>query len=109
IARQVLDALTRVDLLLAPTQPGPAPRITSGQAPVTSTQDAATRFFARRSYTTPFNLAATPAISLPCGFTPTGLPIGSQLAGRRFDDGTVLRAAFAYEQATAWHRRRPPE
>jgi aspartyl-tRNA(Asn)/glutamyl-tRNA(Gln) amidotransferase subunit A len=108
IARQVLDALTRADLLLAPTQPGPAPRIASGQTPVASKQDAATRFFTRRSYTTPFNLAATPAISLPCGFTAAGLPIGLQLAGRRYDDATVLRAAWAYEQATPWHQRRPP-
>jgi aspartyl-tRNA(Asn)/glutamyl-tRNA(Gln) amidotransferase subunit A len=109
IARQVLEALTRFDLLLAPTQPRPAPRIASGQAPVASTADAAARFFTRRSYTTPFNLAATPAISLPCGFTATGLPIGLQLAGRRYDDATVLRAAWAYERATEWHRRRPPE
>lgn len=109
IARQVLDALTRVDLLLAPTQPGPAPRIAAGQAPVASKQDAATRFFTRRSYTTPFNLAATPAISLPCGLSAAGLPIGLQLAGRRYDDATVLRAAWAYEQATPWHRRRPPD
>lgn len=107
IARQVLDALTHVDLLLAPTQPGPAPRIASGQAPVASKQDAGGRFFTRRSYTTPFNLAAAPAISLPCGFTRAGLPIGLQLAGRRYDEATVLRAAWAYEQATPWHRQRP--
>jgi len=108
ITRQVLDVLRHVDLLLAPTQPGPAPRIASGQAPVASKQDAMRRFFARRSYTTPFNLAATPALSLPCGFTQAGLPIGLQLAGRRYDDATVLRAAFAYEQASPWHERRPP-
>ena len=109
IARQVLDALTRVDLLLSPTQPGPAPRIASGQAVVTSKKDAAQRFFTRRSYTTPFNLAATPAISVPCGFTAAGLPLGLQIAGRRYDDATVLRAAWAYEQATPWHRHRPTD
>ena len=109
IAHQVAEALARVDLLLAPAQPGPAPRIATGQAPVASKQDAAQRYFTRRSYTTPFNLAAMPAISLPCGFTAAGLPIGLQLAGRRYDDATVLRAALAYEQSTAWHRHRPPE
>jgi aspartyl-tRNA(Asn)/glutamyl-tRNA(Gln) amidotransferase subunit A len=109
ITREILTALDRVDLLLAPTQPRPAPPIASGQTRVTSKADAAARFFTRRSYTTPFNLSATPAISLPCGFTATGLPIGLQLAGRRYDDATVLRAAWAYEQATPWHRRRPPE
>ena len=107
IAREVLGALERFDLLLAPTQPSPAPPIASGRTRVASKADAITRFFTRRSYTTPFNLSATPAISLPCGFTPAGLPIGLQLAGRRYDEATVLRAAWAYEQATAWHRRRP--
>jgi aspartyl-tRNA(Asn)/glutamyl-tRNA(Gln) amidotransferase subunit A len=107
ITRQVLDVMQHVDLLLAPTQPGPATKIASGQAPVASKEDAAKRFFTRRSYTTPFNLAAMPAISLPCGFAGNGLPIGLQLAGRRYDDATVLRAAWAYEQATPWHERKP--
>jgi aspartyl-tRNA(Asn)/glutamyl-tRNA(Gln) amidotransferase subunit A len=109
ITREVLAALQRVDLLLTPTQPRPAPPIASGRTPVTSKADAAARFFTRRSYTTPFNLAATPAISVPCGFTAGGLPIGLQLAGRRYDEATVLRAAWAYEQATSWHQRRPRE
>jgi Asp-tRNA(Asn)/Glu-tRNA(Gln) amidotransferase A subunit family amidase len=101
-----MEALSRYTLLLAPTQPGPAPRIATGQAPVTSKEEAATRFFRRRSYTTPFVLAPVPAISLPCGFASNGLPIGLQLAGRRYDEATVLRAAWAYEQSTDWHRRR---
>ncbi len=50
-----------------------------------------------------------PALSLPCGFTSDGLPIGLQLIGRRFEDASLLRAAHAYEQATPWHARRPPE
>ena len=108
ITRQVMETLARYPLLMAPTQPGPAPRIASGQAPVRSKEEAAARFFNRRSYTTPFNLAAVPAISLPCGFTAEGMPLGLQLAGRRYEDGTVLRAAWAYENATDWHRRRPP-
>jgi aspartyl-tRNA(Asn)/glutamyl-tRNA(Gln) amidotransferase subunit A len=108
ITRQVTEALGRSTLLLAPTQPGPAPRIASGQAPVTSKADAVARFFTRRAYTTPFNLAAVPAASVPCGFTADGLPLGLQIVGRRYDDGTVLRAAWAYEHATDWHRRRPP-
>ncbi len=55
-----------------------------------------------------FNLTGLPAISLPCGFTADGLPIGLQLVGAPFDEATVLRAAYAYEQASEWHRRRPP-
>jgi aspartyl-tRNA(Asn)/glutamyl-tRNA(Gln) amidotransferase subunit A len=55
----------------------------------------------------PFNLSGLPALALPCGFTSDGLPISLQLAGRPFDEVTVLRAGHAYEQATEWHTRRP--
>jgi aspartyl-tRNA(Asn)/glutamyl-tRNA(Gln) amidotransferase subunit A len=58
--------------------------------------------------TNPFNLLGTPAISVPCGFTREGLPVGLQLAGRWFDEATVLRAAHAYESVTDWQGRRPP-
>jgi aspartyl-tRNA(Asn)/glutamyl-tRNA(Gln) amidotransferase subunit A len=58
--------------------------------------------------TNPLNLLGIPAISVPCGFSPEGLPIGLQLAGRWWDEATVLRTAYAYEQATGWHTRRPP-
>ncbi|HEY7293815.1 MAG TPA: amidase family protein, partial [Dehalococcoidia bacterium] len=58
--------------------------------------------------TAPFNATHLPALSLPCGFTRAGLPIGLQIAGRPFDEATVLRAGHAYEQATDWHTRRPP-
>ncbi|HLZ70994.1 MAG TPA: amidase [Dehalococcoidia bacterium] len=57
--------------------------------------------------TIPFNVTGQPAVSLPCGFTAAGLPIGLQIAGRRWDEATVLRVAHAYEQATEWHTRRP--
>src|SRR5262249_39583677 len=105
--RQMLDALGRYDVLLAPTAPCPAPLIAALAAPLQSRQEAAQRFFARRSYTTPASLAGVPALSVPCGFTTGGLPIGLQLIGRRFEEATVLRAGHAYEQATAWHERRP--
>lgn len=59
-------------------------------------------------HTNPFNLLGTPAISVPCGFTGDGLPVGLQLAGRWYYEATVLRAAHAYESATDWHTRRPP-
>ena len=58
--------------------------------------------------TLPFNLTGQPAISVPCGFTRGGLPIGLQLVGRPFDEATLFRAAAAYESATDWHKRRPP-
>jgi aspartyl-tRNA(Asn)/glutamyl-tRNA(Gln) amidotransferase subunit A len=58
--------------------------------------------------TRPFNYTGAPAISLPCGFTTAGLPIGLQLTARWWAEGTLLRAAHAYQQVTDWHRVRPP-
>jgi aspartyl-tRNA(Asn)/glutamyl-tRNA(Gln) amidotransferase subunit A len=107
IRNQVWSALGRHDLLLAPTAPTPAPLIASTKAPLQSGDAAARRFSTRRSFTTPASLAGVPAVSLPCGFTAGGLPIGLQLIGRRFEDATVLRAAHAYERSTLWHDRRP--
>jgi aspartyl-tRNA(Asn)/glutamyl-tRNA(Gln) amidotransferase subunit A len=55
-----------------------------------------------------FNLYGIPAISIPCGFTASGLPIGLMIAGPRFSEGRVLALARAYERATDWHKRKPP-
>jgi aspartyl-tRNA(Asn)/glutamyl-tRNA(Gln) amidotransferase subunit A len=108
IRAEVLDALERFNVLLAPTAPTAAPPIAGARAPIRSRGEAARRFFNRRSYTTPASLAGVPALSLPCGFTASGLPIGLQLIGRRFDEATLLRAARAYERATDCGGRRPP-
>ena len=59
-------------------------------------------------FTIPADMAGVPGVSVPCGFTQTGLPIGLQIIGRALDEATVLRAARAYEGATDWHTRRPP-
>jgi aspartyl-tRNA(Asn)/glutamyl-tRNA(Gln) amidotransferase subunit A len=56
---------------------------------------------------TMFSLTGAPALALPCGFSASGLPLGLQIAGRPFDDATVLRIGQAYEQATPWHLRHP--
>ena len=85
--------MTRPQLLAA--------RVQAGEEEVGTTA-------ALTQYTRPYNITGFPAISLPCGFSDVGLPIGLQLAGRPFDELTVLRAAHAYEQVTDWHRRRPP-
>ena len=107
IREQMLAALGKYDLLLGPTSPHPAPAIASHTAPVTSKEEAAARFFGRRSYTTPASLAGVPAISVPCGFTAAGLPIGLQLIGRPFAESTVLSAAHAWESAAGLSTRRP--
>ena len=62
----------------------------------------------RPSFTHPFNLTGLPAISVPCGFTSDRLPVGLQIAAQPFEESAALRAAYAYEQATDWHRHRPP-
>jgi aspartyl-tRNA(Asn)/glutamyl-tRNA(Gln) amidotransferase subunit A len=104
--RQVRDLLADVDLLAGPTEPVTAPqllaaRVQAGEHTLGTTP-------ALTQYTRPYNITGTPAISIPCGFSDVGLPIGLQLAGRAFDELTVLRAAHAYEQATQWGQRRPP-
>jgi aspartyl-tRNA(Asn)/glutamyl-tRNA(Gln) amidotransferase subunit A len=58
--------------------------------------------------TRPFNAYGLPAITVPCGFSKNGLPIGLEIAGPRFGETEVLALAHAYRQATDWHNRRPP-
>ncbi len=89
----------RVDLLAVPATPVPAPSLEEADLQVTVTL---------MRLTNPFNLLGVPAVSVPCGFTGGGLPIGLQLVGRWFEEGTVLGAAHAYQQATDWHKRAPP-
>jgi aspartyl-tRNA(Asn)/glutamyl-tRNA(Gln) amidotransferase subunit A len=100
IRQEVLAVLRRVDLLAAPTQAGPAERFDA----IAPGPDR----FARASPMQPFSLAGVPAVSVPCGFSSAGLPIGLQLVGRPFDEATVLAAADAYESATPWHAMHPP-
>jgi aspartyl-tRNA(Asn)/glutamyl-tRNA(Gln) amidotransferase subunit A len=94
------------DILLAPTAAVGAPGIDQEVVEVGGKTENALSLMSR--LTRPFNLTGQPTISLPCGFTSDGLPIGLQLAGQRWEESTVLRAAHAYEQATEWHTRRPP-
>jgi aspartyl-tRNA(Asn)/glutamyl-tRNA(Gln) amidotransferase subunit A len=64
------------------------------------------RMYLSDIFTIPVNLAGTCAMSLPCGFSAQGLPIGLQLIGRPFAEGEILRTAYAFEQATEWHKRK---
>jgi aspartyl-tRNA(Asn)/glutamyl-tRNA(Gln) amidotransferase subunit A len=100
------DLFQEVDLLAGPTEPVTAPPLLASSVRVG--QGTVGTVTALTQYTRPYNITGFPAISIPCGFAPDGLPVGLQLAGRPFDEITVLRAAHAYEQATDWHRRRPP-
>lgn len=62
----------------------------------------------RPNFTNPFNLTGLPAISVPCGFTAGNLPVGIQFGAPAFEEATCFRIAYAYEQATEWHKQRPP-
>ncbi|MCX6020639.1 MAG: amidase, partial [Chloroflexi bacterium] len=99
VAHQVAEALGRCDLLATPTMPRTAPAFAMFSPEST---------FADPSYTSPFNLVGLPALSVPCGIAPDGLPVGLQLIGRNNDDAGVLQAGHAYQQITDWHLLRPP-
>ena len=98
-------ALQDVDVLLTPTTPITAPTI--GQDMVRYGGVEEPMLLAMIRCTGPFNGSGLPALSLPCGFDRSGLPIGMQIAGKPFDEAMVLRVGHAYEQATAWHVQRP--
>lgn len=94
------NVFNRVDLLITPTTPTAA--FTIGEKTADPLQ-----MYLSDIFTISVNLAGLPAISLPCGFTADNLPIGLQCIGRHFDEETIFNAAYAYEQSTDWHRRRP--
>lgn len=93
------DAFKRCDIIVTPTAPTPAFKI--GEKTADPLQ-----MYLSDIFTISVNLAGVPAISLPCGFTGSNLPIGLQIIGKGFDEETVLRAAHSYEQATEWHKKR---
>ena len=101
--REFNALLTRVDLLVLATTFTEAPPIEATDAVHSSD---VLRW--RIAPTAPFNLVGLPALSLPCGFTDSGLPVGLQIVGRYGADRVVLAAAHVYEQAAGWWRRRPP-
>jgi aspartyl-tRNA(Asn)/glutamyl-tRNA(Gln) amidotransferase subunit A len=100
IRRDYEHAFERVDVVAMPTSPTPAFKI--GERVSDPLQ-----MYLADVFTVSANLAGLPAVSVPCGFTGGGLPIGLQLTGRMFDEGTMLRVAHAYEQQTAWSTHRP--
>ena len=104
LRREVLAAHSTYDVLILPTARRCAPPVDEDK-PLTSKQSVRDLALVM---TRPFNLAGTPAISINCGFNSQGLPIGLQIGGRPFDEATVLKVAYAYEQHTPWHTMRPP-
>jgi aspartyl-tRNA(Asn)/glutamyl-tRNA(Gln) amidotransferase subunit A len=100
LRRQFTSFLDQYDLLLMPTTPVPAPPI-EGPNGIEMAR-------LLTLFTAPFNLTGLPALSIPCGFTSLGLPIGLQIIARPWAEARVLQAGYAYEQATEWHLKETP-
>jgi len=105
IKASLAAALDTVDVLLTPALPVTAARVGQQNYQWKDRQESV--FAACARFLCPFNLAGLPAISIPCGLSDDQMPIGLQLAGKPFDEATVLRVADAFEKATDWHQRRP--
>jgi len=100
IIKDFKESFEKCDLILGPVAPSAAPKIGAmAEDPLA--------MYMSDVFTLPANLAGLPGISLPCGFSKENLPIGLQLMGKHFDEETLLKVAFAYEQATTWHQRKP--
>jgi aspartyl-tRNA(Asn)/glutamyl-tRNA(Gln) amidotransferase subunit A len=97
--------LRRVDAFVLPTLPIPAPLAEEAGKDIEIDGVTENATVALLRMTMPFNLSGLPAVSVPCGFSSQGLPIGMQIAGKPFEEATVLRIAHAYQQLTDWHRR----
>lgn len=99
-------AFARVDLILAPATPVPASRIGLDEIEIDGETETVRSALVRMNR--PANFTGHPAISIPCGFTREGLPVGMQLIGPHWSEARLLAIAAAYEAATEWHTRRPP-
>jgi amidase len=105
VSRMIDDLLQTVDLLLCPTMGMVTLTLNGLPLEEVITPEIGHDLL---SFTSPFSLSGSPTISVPCGFSTEGLPLSLQIIGRHGDEGLVMQAAYAYEQATEWHKRRPP-
>jgi aspartyl-tRNA(Asn)/glutamyl-tRNA(Gln) amidotransferase subunit A len=101
----IVQLFKAFDVIVTPTQPMVAPK--SNVEVATFGDFSEDTSSATLRYTAPFNLTGLPALSIPCGFSNTGLPIGLQIVGKPFDETMVLRVGLAYENATPWHKKFP--
>ena len=102
----VREVFAEVDAVLTPTIPEPPPVLAAVTTPPVDEIVRRMNRFSR--LTRPFNALGLPVLALPAGFTADGRPLGLSIAGRPFDEATVLRLGHAWEQAADWRRRRPP-
>ena len=102
--RQILQLFERVDLILTPTTPMPAPTFSELQAAPDQLRN---KEMIMLRNTRPFNVYGLPSISLNCGFSKSGLPIGLQITGAPGAEGVLLAVAHAYQKQTDWHKHKP--
>jgi aspartyl-tRNA(Asn)/glutamyl-tRNA(Gln) amidotransferase subunit A len=105
VAAEFEAAWELVDVIFSPTTPTPAPLWGQKLVRIGGAEETVRAALLRLCR--PANFVGVPALSLPCGFTEDGLPVGLQLQGRAWDEARLLRVAYAYEQATGWHERHP--
>jgi aspartyl-tRNA(Asn)/glutamyl-tRNA(Gln) amidotransferase subunit A len=105
VVRDLERTLREVDVLVTPTSPIPAPKLDAGPGEIGAPLGALRSTL--RRLTQPFNITGSPAVSVPCGFSHDGLPIGLQLIGHPFDEARLLNLAYAYEQSVPWKDRHP--
>ena len=101
IKRDFEEVFGTCDAVITPTSPTPAFKMGERLAdPLT--------MYLSDIYTISVNLSGIPAVSVPCGFTEEGLPVGLQIMGKAFDEAIILSLGHAYQGVTNWHKRRPP-
>jgi aspartyl-tRNA(Asn)/glutamyl-tRNA(Gln) amidotransferase subunit A len=105
IRENFCQAFQKVNVILTPQLPITAPKLDQGNVSWGKETEAVPSALTR--FTRIYNLVGIPSLSVPCGFSATGLPIGLQIAGRPFDEKTVLRVGCAYEMNTSWKDRLP--
>lgn len=102
---KIMSLFKQFDVMITPSEPMVAPEVGQQTVRFDGVEESVDSALVR--YLAPFNLTGLPALSVPCGFAGDGLPIGMQIIGKAYDEPAVLRIAYAYEQATDWHRMFP--
>jgi len=102
---KVMSLFDHLDVIVTPSEPIVAPQVSQTIVRINDYEESVDSAAVR--YLAPFNLTGLPALSIPCGFSSKGLPIGMQIVGRAYDESTILRLGHEYENATDWHMRLP--
>lgn len=108
LARAMAQSMANVDVLLVPSTPTPAFTFEEAKSAVICGDQSLDIGFATTGFTMPFNVTGQPALAVPCGLSPDGLPLSVQIVGRSFDEETVLQVGRLLEEAAEWNVR-PPE